>query len=335
MIMFKDTCLDFVYPKIIKELLEKGELVAPRGMLTKEFVEPVAITLQDSSRSMISYNERKALISFYFGEFIWMLAGSNELEHVATYLKGWRNFTDDGKTLNGAYGNRIFNWKCSDGKIINQFDEVYKKLKADKNCRQAVISIYNPEKDLKPTKDVPCNDFIQFYVRKDKLCCTVYQRSCDIISGLTYDVHMFGMFQQLMAGRLGLEVGNYTHIANSLHLYERDFKMAEDIAELDGWADSVYDGITEPIDYRIMNNYEEQVKLIVETEEYFRKFAYLIESDMVAELLSKIENKNWKSALALLLIFNLRKCGRKEEAKKYFCHLRNDASILAINRFTN
>lgn len=325
MINYHGKRLDSVYRDMIIDLMEHGVKVSPRGMTTLEFPDVVSITVSSPNQSVVTVPARKALLSFYFGEFLWMLKGSNDLEHVANYLKGWRRFSDDGKTLNGAYGDRIFNWN---GKI-NQFDEVYKKLSKDKHCRQAVISIYNPEKDLNPTLDVPCNDFIQFYVRNEKLCCTVYQRSCDIISGLTYDMHMFATFQALMAGRLGLEIGEYTHIANSLHLYERDFEMAKNIMKDNSF--SFYDNEMK-IDYRLPS-YEEDKAILLLAEQIFREEASTITEENARYILNNAPNDTWQSALAVVLIFNLRKAGRKEESKKFYSYLRNEFAKMIPERW--
>ena len=43
-------------------------------------------------------------------ELVWMLRGSDSVDEIAHYMSGWKNFSDDGVTLNGAYGKRIFNW---------------------------------------------------------------------------------------------------------------------------------------------------------------------------------------------------------------------------------
>lgn len=326
MITFHGKRLDSIYRPMLIELLEEGVEVSPRGMKTLEFQDVVSITVEKPNQSLVTNPSRKSLLSFYFGEFLWMLRGSKDLNHVANYLNGWRRFSDDGKTLNGAYGDRIFNWNDK----INQFDEVFEKLNNDKNCRQAVISIYNPEKDLKPTLDVPCNDFLQFYVRNDKLCCTVYQRSCDIISGLTYDMHMFATFQALMAGRLGLEVGNYTHIANSLHLYERDFEMAKKI--VNDKTPTFYDDSMN-IDYRLTGDYHFDRRKLVFTEEIFRNYASTITEKECKDILDCLPSEDWKSALAVILIFNLRKANRKEESKKYYSYLRNEFAKMIPERW--
>lgn len=323
--------LEDIYQGILKDLTTDGITVSPRGMKTIEFNEPVTINVKIPTHSIVTSKNRKSLLGFYFGEFIWMLAGSNDLEHVANYLKGWRLFSDDGETLNGAYGHRIFKWKSHNGTEINQFQAVYEKLKKDINCRQAVISIYNPSNDIYPTKDTPCNNFIQFYVRNNKLCATVYQRSCDIISGLTYDMFMFSMFQNLMAGRLGLEVGDYTHIANSLHLYEKDFPMASRIICEENIS---YLKHKKTYDYRIQEEiYEEEINKIIYTESVFRNGKETIDKQMIEDLLSKIKNKAWRSALAIIAITNLRKAGRKEEAFDLYYLVQNEFYELINERW--
>lgn len=54
-------------------------------------------------------------------------------------------------------------------------------------------------------------------------------RSSDLVRGLVYDVPAFMLFQELLALELNVRCGSYTHISNSLHLYEKHFPMAERI----------------------------------------------------------------------------------------------------------
>jgi hypothetical protein len=55
-------------------------------------------------------------------------------------------------------------------------------------------------------------------------------RSSDIILGLAYDVPAFTIMQEVMANELGVELGEYVHTSNSLHCYQRDFEMLNEIA---------------------------------------------------------------------------------------------------------
>ena len=74
----------------------------------------------------------------------------------------------------------------------------------------------------KPTNDMNCTVCLQFFIREGKLYETVYMRSNDIWYGLPYDALFFTSIQIYLAMKLGVKLGTYTHVAGSLHLYERN-----------------------------------------------------------------------------------------------------------------
>ena len=155
---------------------------------------------------------------YAIGELLWYLSGSNKVDDIGVYSKVWKNLTDNGETVNSAYGYRIFEKYGFD-----QMDYVYKVLKEHPDSRQAVIHIKDAINYLDyPTKDVPCTIALQYFIRDGKLHTTTYMRSNDIWTGFPYDVFSFTAFQIMLAFKLNVGIGEYTHIAGSLHLYERD-----------------------------------------------------------------------------------------------------------------
>jgi thymidylate synthase len=72
-----------------------------------------------------------------------------------------------------------------------------------------------------------------FQIRDNKLNFTVNMRSNDVILGLPTDVAFFATLQSQMLNHLksakypDLELGTYTHIVNSFHIYERHFDIAK------------------------------------------------------------------------------------------------------------
>lgn len=89
-------------------------------------------------------------------EALWMLAGRNDVDSIAYYTKRFREFSDDGKTLNGAYGYR---WRHSgyytpeeysphDWNEVDQLDLLVAHLKAQPDSRRAVLQMWNVEDDL-------------------------------------------------------------------------------------------------------------------------------------------------------------------------------------------
>ncbi len=69
-------------------------------------------------------------------ELLWILRGSNSVSEISHYNKNWANFSDDGVTLNGAYGRRIFKHPCVDnnGNLIRREFKKFKEF--DKDYRQ-------------------------------------------------------------------------------------------------------------------------------------------------------------------------------------------------------
>lgn len=189
------------------------------GNVVGEIINAVTV-ITDPRQGFVKSKERNLSIKYAVGELLWYLSGSNKLEDISPYSSAWKFLSDDGNTVNSAYGYRIFN-KFG----FNQWEHVAKLLQKDPLSRQAVIHIKEPSNA--PTKDLPCTICIQYLIRDNKLHSTVYMRSNDIWLGFPYDVFNFTSLQVLMAMKLGVPVGEYTHIAGSLHLYERNVKNVQ------------------------------------------------------------------------------------------------------------
>lgn len=180
------------------------------------------ICIKDPTRNIVSNPIRHLPMRYAVGELMWYLSGSNMTDDIAKFSPVWRNLSDDGVHANSAYGYRIFEKYGFD-----QMQYVIDTLTRDPLSRQAVIHIKDPvDYGEHPTKDVPCTVCLQFLIRHNKLHMTVYMRSNDIWMGLPYDVFSFTCIQILLAFKLGVDIGTYTHHAASLHLYKRDYETA-------------------------------------------------------------------------------------------------------------
>lgn len=160
------------------------------------------------------------------GELIWIINGSNELAHIEYYIPNYSASAGRSKYINGAYGPRIF----GTGKN-NQFTAVAELLKGNSGTQQAVIQIFGSSDLVKGSQDVPRACTIQFVTRAAKLHALVNVRSSDILQELPRDIFIFTMLQEIMARAVGCEVGSYSHMVGSLHLYEHDLAKARDLLE--------------------------------------------------------------------------------------------------------
>lgn len=218
--------MDELYQKVIRKILDEGEEVTARGLTFKE-CRFQHLLLKNPRARVIRNPLRKVSLKFTAAEFIWMMGGRSDIEMISTYNKRMATFSDDGETLNGAYGPRLRDWNGMD-----QIANVIKQLRDDLYTRQAVIIILDPRKDLyTKTKDVPCNDLLQFMYREGALHMSCYVRSNDMNWGIPYDIFHWTMLQEMIASELGVPVGEYNHFIGSMHIYDKDYDAMAKIAD--------------------------------------------------------------------------------------------------------
>lgn len=178
------------------------------------------IVIEDPTRGIVQSKIRNMPMRYAVGELAWYLSGSNRLKDIKQFSPFWENISDDGETLNSAYGHRIHEKFGFD-----QWEFVKGKLAANSLDRQAYVHI--KDADPTPTKDTCCTVGFQFQIRDELLYMTTYMRSNDIWKGFPYDVFAFTFFQMKMAMELGVGLGCYTHHVGSLHLYRADAEAYE------------------------------------------------------------------------------------------------------------
>lgn len=301
---FEFDSIEESYQPLLKSIVDNGNEVCPRNLSTLE-LSPVAITIHNPRKNVISNKARKLNYGFMNGEFIWIMTGSNDLS-ITHYNKNWNNFSDDGQTLNGAYGNRIFNYPCKN-QNINQFDKVFNLLKNDKFSRQATIVLFNPELDDRDTKDKPCTNLLRFSIRNDKLNMITFMRSNDIMFGYPYDVYNFTNMQAVLASLLEVQVGTYTHMVDSFHLYMSQIDWIKDI--INEKEVSIYNkDYASNIDSHIVDN----IQGMINVENSTRTLGKELELSTVETMLKSIKNDYWKSNSALLALYNFRKARRSQ-----------------------
>lgn len=193
----------------------------PRGMEVRERLAESYTTVMPA---YLDLEDRKVNLPFMFAEAAWIVGGSNRLEDLTPYMDYYKNFSDDGIFLKGAYGP----------KVVDQLPYVVSTLLEDNDSRQAYLNIWRERPGS--SKDIPCTTGMQFLIREmgdEKfLFAVVTMRSNDVVLGLTYDIFTFSMVAkavQLLLREQGLNValGELTVNPGSLHLYERHYEEAE------------------------------------------------------------------------------------------------------------
>jgi hypothetical protein len=202
-------------PAALALLRDTGKRIAPRGQETLEMPGPVATTYLHPEEMVLFDPMRDANPFFHFFEALWILQGRQDVAFLAWLLPRMAEFSDNGSTFNAPYGHRL-RWTYG----FDQIEMALGKLAADPDSRQAVLSIWHPNIDWDRTVDVPCNDMVMLKVRDGALRMTVCNRSNDVVWGAYgANVVQFSSLLCYMAARLGVNVGSYTQISDSFHVY--------------------------------------------------------------------------------------------------------------------
>jgi thymidylate synthase len=77
--------------------------------------------------------------------------------------------------------------------------------------------------------NVPCPYTFTVNIIGGRLNLHNIVRSNDVILGLPHDVAGFALLQAMLAQRLGVELGLYTHSISNAHVYDIHYEAAEDM----------------------------------------------------------------------------------------------------------
>lgn len=214
-----------IYFGLLYKLWHSSIISKPRNLEIKELI---AVNFSiDASDNIIDIKNFETNTEYAQEELRWYLSGSNHITFSDKIYNIWKRYSDDGITVNSAYGYRIFDKNIYT--LLSQWEWVKKKLKRDIHSRQAVININLPADKLNETKDFPCTMYLQILVRDNKLNWITNMRSQDIYYGMRNDIYCFTELQKILAKQLNLSLGRYYHFCGSLHLYEKQYDKVKQL----------------------------------------------------------------------------------------------------------
>ena len=138
----------------------------------------------------------------------------------------WNKFLEKNNKFSYSYAERLWN--------NNQFETVVECLKNDKGTRQAVLSVWNPDKDMDFEKlgggnRIPCSLNYQFLIRNNRLHCIYSMRSNSAIEHCAIDLYCATGLMKYIVERLKgvypfLKMGSLTYVCGSLHCFQWNLK---------------------------------------------------------------------------------------------------------------
>lgn len=241
--LFHGNDADTVWHQAIQDLKSLDVTQDSRDQITHELIH-TAFTI-DSPRQRVVFG-RPINPAFAVAEVIWILSGANDAQFLSFWNPRIWKYVDRGNSfLHGAYGTRLgFKPKLSDKvrgllrhptehSSIDQLKRAYETLRLTPHSRQVVLQFWDNVIDMPDPQpqslDIPCNIVSHLMVRNNRLEWLQVMRSNDVIWGTPYNFIQFTTMQEIVAGWLGVEVGSYSHISDSLHVYQRHWKDVEAI----------------------------------------------------------------------------------------------------------
>ena len=227
------------YLNLIKDILENGDRREDRtGTGT---MSVFGRQLRFSLDSFPLLTTKKTFFKGIVHELLWFLRGSvdnKELTDLGVHIwdgncseeylktRGLENY-ETGRELGPIYG---FQWRHSGGKYlglegadlsnpgIDQIKSVIESIKNDPFGRRHIVCAWNPI-DIPKMAIPPCHVLCQFYVRKGKLDCQLYQRSGDVGLGVPFNIASYSLLTYLVAHCTDLLPGEFIHTFGDAHIY--------------------------------------------------------------------------------------------------------------------
>jgi thymidylate synthase len=204
-----------------------------RGGVTHELLH-VMFAIHDPRRRWVVSRHPAINPAFAIAEVVWILNGRNDAAFVNHWNPGLPQYAGDVDCYHAAYGFRL---RKEFG--FDQLERAYDALSNNPDTRQVVLQIWNPQIDFpdsagRPVSaDIPCNVCALPKIRDNKLEWLQVMRSNDLQRGLPYNFVQFTCLQEILAGWLGAEVGAYSHVSDSLHIYEKDSRDLQAFTPVD------------------------------------------------------------------------------------------------------
>ncbi|MGZ5043188.1 MAG: thymidylate synthase [Methylobacter sp.] len=223
---FEGDTADEIWRQAAQSLIFEGDSQHQESRLgsVKEYLH-CCLHLRDPLQRWVLSRKPAINPAFAIAELIWILQGRDD----AAFLNYWNpvlpKFSGHDETYYGAYGLRL-----RTGLGFDQFDRAYQVLAKNPNSRQVVLQIWDGQKDmpdqdgLSRSEDIPCNIVAMPKVRDGKLEWMQVMRGNDLFLGTPHNFVQFTSLQEIMAGWLGLGVGSFVLVSDSLHVYEHDLE---------------------------------------------------------------------------------------------------------------
>jgi thymidylate synthase len=233
---------EYQYIQLIKDIQEEGIMEYGRNGNAKTIIgSAMHFSLEDNIIPLLT--TKTLAWKTCLKELLWFIAGKTDNKILKEQNVGiWnenasREFLDsrglferNEDDLGPIYGHqwRYFNApysSCNDdysGKGVDQLKYIIDSLKNPeiRNSRRLIMTAWNPCQ-IDDMALPPCHIIVQFNVTdKDKLSCSLYQRSGDVGLGVPFNIASYSFLTHLIAKHCDLKAFEFIYHLGNCHIYD-------------------------------------------------------------------------------------------------------------------
>ncbi len=180
----------------------------------------------DLARGFPLLTTKRLHVKSIIHELLWFLRGDTNIRYLQERgVTIWDEWADEKGDLGPIYGRQWRSWAASDGRTIDQIQEVVQQIIADPDSRRLIVSAWNVG-EVSRMALPPCHVLFQFYVSEGRLSCQLYQRSADIFLGVPFNVASYSLLTLMVAQVTDLLPGEFIHTFGDAHLYLNHVEQA-------------------------------------------------------------------------------------------------------------
>jgi len=175
---------------------------------------------------------RKQAFKNMVKELLWIWQKkSNNINELDCHI--WDAWADETGSIGKAYGYQLAKKYVFGEGLSDQVDHLIYDLKHNNQSRRMMTNIYNFE-DLHDMHLYPCAYETIWDVSNGKLNMTLIQRSGDMLAAAApggWNCCQYILLQRMIAQVCDLQVGEFVHIVNNLHIYDRHVPLVKKVME--------------------------------------------------------------------------------------------------------
>jgi thymidylate synthase len=220
---------DATYQELLRTILDTGERELNKRTGHETAAVPGLTFRHDIERDGFPLlTLRKIPVKMFIAEQVWFISGARKpADFLRKYTKIWDLFTNPGDVVTVAYGYR---WRRHFGR--DQLGLLVELLEKDPSSRHGVVVTWDPSSDGLggiAKKNVPCPYTFTVGIIGGRLHLHNVVRSNDMVLGCPADVAGFALLQMILAERLKVKPGVYTHTISNAHIYDNHYEAAREM----------------------------------------------------------------------------------------------------------